>query len=161
MNRFALTLAIIPAFCAAALAGPKWTAASLSADISARGAAGVATDLARNKGAGWRAVAAGVATGGDDWLNIAAALHSEADASFAEALSFALAKALQKNPSGVLTRLGAPAEIEKTCDVPLIEPTDAEVAKWKKASLAALAKVNDPALKDKVDACLAALAKVN
>ena len=77
------------------------------------------------------------------------------DASYSEDLEFAVAVALAKNPAGVLRLQNFP--LDKVCDVPYLEPTDAVIHGFQAKTSSALATVNAPELQDRKKQCLAIL----
>jgi hypothetical protein len=154
---FAILALVLPAFTAHAA---DVTPAAIVADIGQYGAPQVVKQLNAGSGARWKAVIAGIALGQNAWLDVARAIQPGVDAGTAEDLTSAVASALKVNPAGVLRLIGTEFPLTKVCDVPLIEPTNAEVAIWKRRTLAALDRVRDPSLTTKVHDCRAALAAI-
>jgi hypothetical protein len=129
----------------------------IRAKIARDGATGAVSALMAGSGAGWKVLLARIGGGDDAWLDIARAIRPGVDAGSGEDLTFALASALSRNPAGVLRMAGRDFPLAKICDVPLIEPTDAQVAVWKTQALTALARVHSDALRAKVNECRADL----
>lgn len=136
------------------------TPAAIIAEIGRSGASQVVKRLNAGSGAPWMAVIKGIATGRHDWLDVARAIQPGVDAATSEELTAALAAALKLNPEAVLRLVGEPFPLPKICDVPLIEPTNAQVANWKRRALKALDGVRDASLAIKVRDCRAALAAI-
>jgi hypothetical protein len=161
MTRLGYVLAIsvfaLPTFAAHAA---DVTPPAIIADIGQYGAPKVVKQLNAGSGAQWKAVIAGVATGQNAWLDVARAIQPGVDAGTGEDLTSAVASALKVNPAAVLQLIGTEFPLEKVCDIPLIEPTNAEVASWKRRALAALDRVRDASLTTKVHDCRAALAAI-
>jgi hypothetical protein len=125
----------------------------IKAQITEKGAHAVVSQLTAGNGASWRGVIAHIETGQPDWLAVARALHPGADAANGEDLTSSVAKALRNNPAAVLNFIGADFPIESVCAVPLIEPTYAQFARWKRESLAALARIKEASLSEKARQC--------
>jgi hypothetical protein len=137
------------------------SASSIMSEIARDGAAKVLSRLTEGSGAAWDGVVAHIASGQDEWLGVARALRATVDAGTGEALTQALSKALANNPTGVLMMTGKDFPIAQICDVPFIEPTESQVARWKHKVLAALEQVTDTSLSEKARACRAAIASIN
>ena len=151
-----LILALTPLRVGAADVSP----AAIIADIGRDGAPKFVGRLSAEAGTQWKAVRAGIASGKDAWLGVARAIRPGVDAGTGEDLNTALATALRVNPAGVLRLVGPDFPLTHVCDVPLIEPTDAQVAAWKRNALAALDRVSDPSLAATVQDCRAALVAI-
>jgi hypothetical protein len=130
----ALVSALAPAQASAAGVSPT----IVMADIERDGAKKVVARLNGGSGAGWETVRAGIASGKRAWLDVARAIRPGVDAGTGEDLTGALATALRVNPSAVLRLVGSDFQLTQICGVPLIEPTHAQVAAWKRSALAAL-----------------------
>jgi hypothetical protein len=130
-------------------------------EIARDGAAKVLSRLTAGSGVAWDETVARIASGQDEWLAVARALRPTVDAGTGEALTEALAKALANNPTGVLMMTGKDFPISQICDIPFIEPTETQVAHWKRKVLAALEQVKDASLSQKARACRAAIASIN
>ncbi|EKN00805.1 MULTISPECIES: hypothetical protein [unclassified Acidocella] len=153
--RHVALLGILTAACAwPALAAPL-TPPELLKDIHQQGPRNVVAQLSAGNGAQWTDVLNRISMGNDEWLAVAAALRPGTDAGTGEDLTGALAYALLKNPQGVLPLTGGSIPLEAVCNVPLIEPTDAQVAKWKAEALTALSRVKATSLAREVAACRA------
>jgi hypothetical protein len=139
------------------LASGAWaetlTPASLQAQIAREGAGPVVAHLTAGSGAPWHTVIAHIASGQAAWLATAIPLRPGTDAGIGEELTGAVAMALLKNPIAVLKLAGDDFPLARICDLSTIEPTDAQVAKWKRDALAALAKVKDSSLVEAVVGC--------
>jgi hypothetical protein len=127
--------------------------AGIEARIGRDGAQAEVNRLKEGAGALWQQVLARIASGNSAWLDVARDLRPGVDASTGEDLGDALALALPRNASGVLRLAAEGFPLAELCGVPFIEPTDTQVARWKGAALSALAKVNDPALADRLAEC--------
>ena len=151
MGRAALLLA-----CAAALGGvaaAPATPAALRARLAATGAERTVAALAAGRGAGWTAVLRHVGGGEPGWLALVPELKPGTDAATSEALDAALSDALAVAPARVLPLAPSVLPLERLCRVPLIEPTGAQVARYRAARLAALARVRDPGQRPAAQAC--------
>ena len=137
------------------------TASQLMAEITRDGAVVVVNRLAAGSGASWANVLTHIESGQDAWLGVARALRSGVDAGTGEDLTTAVATALRGNPAGVLKMTDSGFPIAQVCDVPLIEPTGAQVQHWKHDVLSALARVHDAGLSEKVQQCRAAISTVH
>jgi len=134
---------------------------AIHARIVRDGAVAVVNQLNAGSGDSWSMVIAGISSGQPAWLAVAQELEPGADAGSGEDLETALSTALPKNPAGVLALTGKTFPIADICSVPLIEPTDAQVAAWQHTVLAALEKVNDAKLAPSLQACRAAISANN
>ncbi len=134
---------------------------AIHARIARDGAVAVVNQLNAGSGASWSTVIADISSGQPAWLSVAQELEPGADAGSGEDLETALSTALPKNPAGVLELAGKTFPIADICSVPLIEPTDSQVAAWRHRVLSALAKVNDAALISQLQACRAAISANN
>lgn len=160
--RHALILAVALCLASSGLAAYSGiSASSITSEIARDGAAAVLRRLTAGSGAAWDEVVGRIASGQSEWLGVAHALLPAVDAGTGEALTEALSTALARNPTGVLMMAGKDFPIEKICDVPLIEPTESQVARYKHKVLAALDQVTDVSLADKARACRAAIAAIN
>jgi len=133
------------------------SASQMREEIAHSGAKTVVKQLQSGSGRSWKNLLSNIESGNGEWLQVAVAIRPGVDASTGEDLTFAIASALRKNPVTVLKLIGPGFPLEHVCDVPLIEPNDAQVAAWKRDALAALSRVKDPTLTDKVLHCRAAL----
>jgi hypothetical protein len=134
---------------------------AIEARIVRDGAVAVVNQLNAGSGDSWNMVIAAISSGQAAWLAVAQGLAPGADAGSGEDLETALSTALPKNPAGVLDLTGKTFPIADICSVPLIEPTDQQVAAWRHTVLAALAKVNDAAMAPRLQACRAAISANN
>jgi hypothetical protein len=156
-------LALAGSLCFALLSWSQQAGSSASQmreEISTSGAKAVVKRLNAGSGKPWKNLLSKIESGNDEWLQIAAAIRPGVDAETGEDLTFAVATALRKNPVPVLKMIGPDFPLERVCDVPLVEPTNAQVNTWKREALEALDKVNDPALTDKVTHCRSAFAAI-
>jgi hypothetical protein len=135
-------------------------AAAIEAQISRDGARVVVHRLTAGSGASWNNVTAHIGSGQKAWLDVARDLRPGVDAGPGEDLTGAVATALRHNPTGVLKMIGPDFALENICDVPLIEPSDAQTAQWKHAVLVALDHVKDTSLTDKVRQCRAQIGAI-
>jgi hypothetical protein len=110
---------------------------------------------ASSDGKDWDRVIDNVISGRNDWLQIAARLAPGSDAGSATDLEIALAYALPKNPSGVLSVIdGHSLQIDEICGVGFIEPEDAFLRAYLRKTKRALTQMKNVKLKDKRHACL-------
>lgn len=132
------------------------SASQMREEIAHSGAKTVVKQLNAGSGKPWKNLLSNVESGNDEWLKVAVAIHPGVDAGTGEDLTFAVATALRKNPATVLKLIGPDFPLEHICNVPLIEPTDAQITGWKRDALTALSRVKDPTLTDKVHQCRSA-----
>jgi hypothetical protein len=110
--------------------------------VEKRGAAEVVRELSSYREE-WDTVLARVRTGSPDWLELAAALKSGANATSAFELSSSVALALPKNPGGVLDLIGTGAfELSLICANPLESATPNQILEYQQLSRVALLRVN-------------------
>lgn len=159
MKRTAGWTLLISACAWSALAASP-TASALLNDIHQQGARVVVAHLSAGNGDQWTELLKQISTGQSEWLKVASMLRSGTDAATGEDLTDALAHALRTNPEGVLSLTGNNVPLFSVCNVPLIEPTDAQVAQWKAEALKALSRVTDAGLASKAAACRADFAAV-
>jgi len=156
-------LAVVAAFAIAwPLAGfaEDLSVAGIEGQIDHDGAKAVVGRLTAGTGKPWRAVLTHIESGQEAWLKVAHALHPGVDAGSGEDLAAAVATALRNNPAPVLKMTGPDFPLAQVCDIPLIEPSDAQVARWKRRVTTALARVKDISLAEKVRQCRAAIAAI-
>jgi hypothetical protein len=103
-----------------------------------------------------RAVMNGIATGDSLWLEVAAKLKP-ASAAAEASLSIALASALTRAPDKVLALLGEKYPLEEVCGIPFLRPESTFVVGYHAEAVAALERVQSPALSRTRDDCRAAL----
>lgn len=105
----------------------------------------------------WGAVTDGIASGDPRWIELAPLLAPGSDASTAEGLTIALARALPKAPVAVLTVVGGqsdgPLNVALVCSAPFIEDTSAHQHSYKVQALRAVVGVRSPALLAAAEAC--------
>jgi hypothetical protein len=156
-------------FIALAASAPLWVGtanaaelspASIQADIARDGARAVVARLSGKSGGPWKEVILHISSGQDAWLSVVGALRPGVDAGTAEDLTGALASALRKNPEPVLKLIGPNFPLDQVCDIPLIEPTNAQLAAWKRSVLDALSHVKDAVLSDRATACSKAISAI-
>lgn len=101
----------------------------------------------------------GIASGDARWLALVPRLAPGTDAGTAESLPIVLAKALPRNPVGVLRLIKRDASWEDACSYPMIEPTRKEAGAYFKAAIPAVQSVHDPSLQAAKRVCLSELLK--
>lgn len=101
----------------------------------------------------------GIASGAARWLALVPKLEPGTDAGTTEALRIAVAKALPKNPSGVLGLVTRKPSWRIACSYPMIEPTSKETRAYFRVVLPAVRAVRSPALRRARNVCLAELGK--
>ena len=134
-------------------------AQAILADIQRRGAKTVLDQL-YGREARWRPVVEGVASGQARWLEVASALKPAARRNLAvsQELTVALSRALEKAPANVLGVLDEAFDADDVCSLNTIEDslgTDfhAALASVERRERA-VARVSDPALAERREACL-------
>lgn len=91
------------------------------------------------------------------WIEVAIAIKPGTDAGYSETLSDTLAFALPNAPENILPIIGDDFKIQDVCGFPFIEPTDTFLKEHHKKSLKALARVYDPKLEKRKNACIKTL----
>ena len=106
----------------------------------------------------WDVVLEHVASGAQEWLEVAALLHPATDAGSAEMLHEALADALEKEPERVLRMIGQPFDSDFVCFLS-IEPYDTarEAIRALDRRIQRVAGVKHPELAAVRDGCVASL----
>jgi hypothetical protein len=104
-------------------------------------------------------VLAGVGSGNRQWLVLVPKLEQGTDAAAAESLFIAVARALPKNPAGVLRLITAHPSWRDACTFPMIEPSARETQKYFNTAIPAVKSVREPALQPAKKRCLAKLVK--
>jgi len=102
----------------------------------------------------------GVASGDPRWLALVPRLDPGTDAGTAEALRIAVAKALPKNPMGVLSLVSREPSWRDVCSSPMIEPTSAETRAYFQAAISAVTAVKSPKVSHAKVICLTELRKL-
>ena len=101
----------------------------------------------------------GIASGDSGWLALVPRLEPGTDAATAESLRIVVAKALPKNPAGVLRLILREPSWRDACGYPMIEPTHQEMRAYFKVAIPAVRSVRDPALRAAKRVCLSELLK--
>jgi hypothetical protein len=94
-----------------------------------------------------------VAEGGNGWLHAAAEIAPFTDATFSQGIRIAIADALIVNPTGVLKMIGTEEHFDEACGYPFVRQTETYMLQHKREALAALRKVQQPALASKKESC--------
>lgn len=94
-----------------------------------------------------------VAEGGNGWLHAVAEIAPFTDATFSQGIRVAIADALVVNPTGVLRMIGTEEHFDEACGYPFVRQTDTYMLRHKREALAALKKVQQPALAAKKENC--------
>jgi hypothetical protein len=129
--------------------------AVLARQVHAEGASAVVARLSRH--GGWDRLLARIEQGDGACLRLAPALKPGTDAATSEGLRYALGRALLTNPAEVLRLGDAAFPLSEICRDNRIEPTPAQVRRFRQRARAAVAGVRAPALMARRDACLRAL----
>lgn len=82
-----------------------------------------------------------IEAGEDKWLRVAAALYAGSDASYSLALSYAVARAIPRNPAGVVALIDRPFPSGMLCTSPFIEPAPGVAERYEARALNALHSV--------------------
>lgn len=100
-----------------------------------------------------------IASGKAAWVRLASPLAKGTDASDSTGLTVALARALPKNPAGVLAALdeGPVINPAAVCGVPFIEPSPQEVREYLDRAIPAVARVEPSDRAPNRSSCLKAL----
>ncbi len=132
---------------------------SVRADLARLGPRQEVARLTAGSGRDWEKVLLGVQSGQQAWLDLVTELKAGADAGPGEALRSSFAAALLRNPAAVLKLTPAAYPVAEICAVPLIEPTDEQVADYRRRVLAALGRIPAADRPDPVDECRQAILK--
>ena len=131
----------------------------LLSEIEARGSAAVLAEVYEDDQR-WRTVLEGIASGSRGWLRVAERLKPSAR-NQAEELTLAVARALESQPSHVLSLLGDVFDADDVCSLNTLEeslgPAYAGALRTVEKRERAVAKVADPEVRQQRDECLAFL----
>lgn len=94
-----------------------------------------------------------VAEGSNGWLHVAAEIAPFTDTTFSQGIRVAIADALIVNPTGVLKMIGTEEHFDQACGYPFVRQTETYMLQHKREALAALKKVQQPALASKKESC--------
>ena len=94
-----------------------------------------------------------VAEGSNGWLHAAAEIAPFTDTTFSQGIRVAIADALIVNPAGVLKMIGTEEHFDEACGYPFVRQTETYMLQHKREALAALKKVQQPALASKKESC--------
>jgi hypothetical protein len=94
-----------------------------------------------------------VAEGNNGWLRAAAQIAPFTDATFSQGMRVAIADALVANPAGVLKLIGTEEHFDQACGYPFVRQTETYMLQHRREALAALKKVQQPALAAKKESC--------
>lgn len=94
-----------------------------------------------------------VAEGSNGWLHAAAEIAPFTDTTFSQGIRVAIADALIVNPTGVLKMIGTEEHFDEACGYPFVRQTETYMLQHKREALAALKKVQQPALASKKESC--------
>jgi hypothetical protein len=94
-----------------------------------------------------------VAEGSNGWLHAAAEIAPFTDTTFSQGIRIAIADALIVNPTGVLKMIGTEEHFDEACGYPFVRQTETYMLQHKREALAALKKVQQPALASKKESC--------
>jgi len=137
----------------------KWTpmgsAELVLSEIKIGGAANVAKRIDADESFG-RSVMNGIASGDSTWLEVARKI-TPASATAEASLDIALAAALTKAPSPVLSLLGGEYQTEEVCGMPFLKADSTEVVSYHDYAVQALQSVRSPSLAATRDRCRTAL----
>lgn len=134
---------------------PMGSAELALSEIKLGGTAAVSKRLDTDESFG-RTVMNGIASGDSLWLEVAAKLKPASSAAEAS-LSIALASALTRAPDKVLALVGEKYPLEEVCGIPFLRPESTFVVSYHADAVAALDRVQSPALSRTRDACRTAL----
>jgi hypothetical protein len=103
----------------------------------------------------------GIASGDERWLALVPRLDRGvgAYAAAAESVPIVVARALPKNPAGVLRLITGDPSWRAVCSYPEIEPTRQETRAYFRSALPAVLAVREPALQAAKRACMSELRK--
>jgi hypothetical protein len=134
---------------------PMGSADLVLSEIRLGGAAKVSRRIDSDENFG-RSVTAGIATGDSTWIEVARQI-TPASAAAEATLSIALASALPRAPTRVLSLLGTKYPTEQVCGIPFLKADSAQVVGYHDDAVRALAAVRDSALAKSKTGCAAAL----
>jgi hypothetical protein len=130
---------------------------SILKDIKDNGAKITVRKLMRGKHPQWGSVLRKVEAGDSRWLDVTKELAAGTDAGSSEDLQVTLAKALPKNPRGVLGLADSQdfLSIDNLCGAPFIEPTPAYLHRYLTEAQQSLRQLNDATVEGQRKKCLA------
>lgn len=134
---------------------PMGSADLVLSEIRLGGAAKVSRRIDADENFG-RSVTAGIATGDSSWLQVAREITPSSAAAQAT-LSIALASALTRAPTRVLSIVGKTYPVEEVCGIPFLKADSAAVITYHDQAVGALATVRDSSLVTRTASCRAAL----
>jgi hypothetical protein len=130
---------------------PRGSAELVLSEIKLGRSAAVAKRIDADESFG-RSVMNGISTGDSSWLEVAREV-TPASATSAATLSIALASALLRSPEKVLALLGRKYPVADVCSIPFLRPDSSLVTSYYGEAIAALARVQSPAISPVRDAC--------
>ncbi|WP_416046881.1 hypothetical protein [Cupriavidus basilensis] len=151
LAKILLLLALFP-MTALAAGNSETSAENLIARIAKEGGHNVLWDLWEHE-KDFGHVLSGIESGDTSWLKVATALRPFSDAGASLALDYAVALALPKTPNRVLALVGHGFDLANICTSPFLEPEPGVAKEYERKSLAALSKVESPALAPIATAC--------
>ena len=95
-----------------------------------------------------------IASGRSDWLEVAKALKSGADAAASLSLNYAVARALPVAPARVLALVGQGFAVTDICTSPFVEPERGVAEQYRLQAIDALRKPFSPQLEKAREECL-------
>jgi hypothetical protein len=127
-------------------------------EISVKGPKRVVREYADNQQL-WDVFLQYIESGKAEWLRVAFNLKPGTDAGTSEDLNFSVARALPKNPRGVLKLIGKRFSFEEVCTSPFIEPEPGVAEKYEKEAQNALSQVGSGLLAKRARKCLKRIRK--
>jgi hypothetical protein len=130
-------------------------------DINENGAKATVQKLTGGKHPQWNSVLRKIESGDARWLAVTRQLAAGTDAGTSEDLQVILARALPKNPAGVLGLADSQTflAIDDLCGAPFIEPEPAYLHRYLAKAQAAVKKLNDASVEEQRKKCLARIEK--
>lgn len=98
-------------------------------------------------------VMSGIESGDPSWLKVAVGLKPFSDAGASLSIKYAVALALPRAPDQVLPLTRQGFNVADICTSPFIEPDPGVAEAYERRTLAALARIGDPALKPLAAEC--------
>ena len=143
--------------------GPDPIPAQVLKDINDHGAkATVGKLIAGKRPRPWEAILRKIEAGDSRWLAVAGELAAGTDAGTSEDLQVVLARALPRNPAGVLRLAESQSflAIDDLCGAPFIEPEPAFLNRYLHRTRRSLMNMHDATVEERRAQCLARIEKV-
>lgn len=154
--RFVLLLATLLSTAAIAAGALAVSPDAILNDIRDNGAKATVQKLTGGRHPQWNSVLRKIESGDSRWLAVTRQLAAGTDAGTSEDLQVILARALPKNPAGVLALANSQTflAIDDLCGAPFIEPEPAYLHRYLRQARHALMSLNDASVEEQRKKCL-------